>query len=523
MLRDYRSRRFPIGVQTFSQVRQDFEGYVDKTAHIHRLAHESGKYFFLSRPRRFGKSLLLSTMQAYFEGRRELFSDLAMEKLETEWESLPVIKLDLSTVKTRDASRLEPLLDSALRPAEDTYGRDPLDITPGSRLKSLIKRAHDQSGTQVVVLIDEYDAPLLNVVDDPARLEVFRGVMREFFAPLKACDEWLRLVFITGITKFSQLSIFSELNNLRDITMDPTYASICGITKEELFEQFSKDIDKLAAHLGITSEQAVNRLRGYYDGYHFAESSPDIYNPFSLLNAFAEGRIRAFWFNSGTPTFLIELLRRHEWDIAGLERCVAREESFDAPAERMTTPLPMLYQSGYLTIKHYDAVREAYVLGIPNEEVRQGLSKALVMHAAPEAFEQHFGFLDRFADHLRAGSMEDALQAMRSYLASIPYHLGSKDERGFQTTLYLVFDLLGIQIQTEFRTATGRVDAVVSTKDTIYVIEFKYDRSAEEALAQIDEKGYMLPFEADDRRLVKVGVNFSSQTRTIDRWIIEET
>ncbi len=517
-----RRKMYPIGIQTFSEIRRDYSVYIDKTDPIYKLVHEDGKFFFLSRPRRFGKSLLVSTLQAYFEGRKELFEGLAIDGLETEWEPFSVIRFDLSTVKTRDVDMLEHLLDYLLTEQEKVYGRNPEANTPGTRFNSIIQAAHAQSGKPVVLLIDEYDAPLLNVVDDSTQLAKFHEVMREFYAPIKACDAQLRFVFLTGITKFSQLSIFSELNNLRNISMLPAYAAICGITEEELATQMSAGIESLAERRGMTHEAAASRLKSFYDGYHFADDSPDIYNPFSLLCSLSEGRFGSYWFESGTPTFLIELLQKHGWDIAGLENCTARVTSFDTPTERMATPLPMLYQGGYLTIKRYDEMRDAYVLGIPNEEVSRGLSESLVQHAAPEALETHYGFLDRFADDIRAGNMSSALEAMRSYLSSIPYHLGSRDERGFQTKFFLIFDLLGIQIKTEFKTATGRVDAVIAYDDTVYVMEFKYDKSAQVALNQIDEKGYLVPFSADGRRLFKVGVNFSAQEQTIDEWLIEE-
>ncbi len=515
--------RYPVGIQTFSEIRTNGYVYVDKTAFIYDLAHWSGKTFFLSRPRRFGKSLLISTMQAYFEGRRELFEGLAVEELEGgEWESYPVIRVDLSTVKTTDPGQLVQLLEFALSRLEKTWGRDPDAETPGSRLMALINAAHAQTGKQVVVLIDEYDAPLLNVTHDAEKLQVFREAMREFYAPLKACDELLRFVFISGITKFSQLSIFSELNNLTNISLLPQFAGICGITEEELTSQLGEGIQALADSLGITCDEAFAELKENYDGYHFSEVSSDIYNPFSLLSALASMKVAPYWFSSGTPSFLIRLLDTRGWDIAGLEGGVARALEFDAPAERLTSPLPLLYQGCYLTIKGYDRRRDAYTLGIPNEEVRRGLSERLVQHAAPEALHEHYGFLDSLADKLNDDDLDGALGLMKSHLAGIPYHLGSRDERGFETTFFLIFDLLGIQIETEFKTATGRVDAVVRTDTSVFVMEFKYDKSAQAALAQIDEKGYMLPFARDGRKLYKVGVNFSDKLQTIDEWVIEE-
>ena len=515
-------RRYPVGIQTFEKVREQGFLYIDKTRYIYDLAHGSGSTYFLSRPRRFGKSLLLSTMQAYFEGRRELFEGLAIDEFETQWERFPVIRLDLSTVKTEDAGQLVLLLDTVLRSQEAVWGHDEADATPGSRLMSLIKSAAAQSGKPVVVLIDEYDAPLLNVAHDPSRLHEFRLVMREFFAPLKACDEHLRFVFLTGITKFSQLSIFSELNNLKNISLDRRFAAICGITEDELKTQMAPDVEALAASLGVSPDAALARLKASYDGYHFSIPSPDIYNPFSLLSALDSGQLESYWFGSGTPTVLVNLLQGSNWEIGDLEGREADAEEFDAPAEDMPTPLPMLYQAGYLTIKSRDPFTGAYTLGIPNAEVARGLSRSLVRHAAPQAQGEVGGLVRTISRGLRAGDIEGVLQATKAFMAGMPYHLGSHSERGFQTTFWLIFTLLGAQIETEVRTATGRADAVVKAPDAIYVFEFKYNKSAREALAQIDDKGYLVPFEADGRRLYKVGVNFSDESQTIEEWAIEE-
>ena len=515
-------RRYPLGMQTFSELREQDYVYVDKTRYIWQLAHGGGKAFFLSRPRRFGKSLLLSTMQSYFEGRRSLFDGLAAGALEESWEAYPVIRLDLSTVKTIDVAGLNSLLGSLMGALERNFGFERQDEHAGARLRTLINRVRDAAGKPVVILVDEYDAPLLNVVDDPDRLEAFRQVMREFYIPLKACDGDLRFVFITGITKFSQLSIFSELNNLVNISMMPEYAGICGITEQELKDQLSPDIEVLARRIDRSVDETFAQLKRYYDGYRFCSPSPDIYNPFSLLGAFFYGRIESFWFGSGTPTALINMIRAHGWQISDLLEQDVLDSEFDAPAEAMDTPFALFYQAGYLTIKRCDPEAHVYTLGIPNEEVSRGLSEGLVRHAAQGALRSHNAFLIKLARQLRAGDVEGALQNMRSYLAGIPYHLGSRDERGFETTFYLIFDLLGIQIDTEFRTATGRINAVVRAPGATYVMEFKYGRSAAEALAQIDEKDYALPFSADKGRVVKVGVNFSPDAQTIDDWVIEE-
>lgn len=373
-------RRYPVGMQTFSEIRERGYAYIDKTDEIYRLAHGGGKAFFLSRPRRFGKSLLLSTMQAFFEGRRELFDGLALGILEQEWRRHPVIHLDMSTAKATSERELRCALSDMLRRIEeDVFAEGGREAeTLGGRLQAIIERMKQRAGGEsVVVLVDEYDAPLLNVLDDAETLETFRRVMRGFYIPLKACDADLRFVFLTGITKFSQVSIFSELNNLIDISMNPSYAAICGITQDELETQLSDDVDLLAGRLGVPREEALLSLKEHYDGYHFCEPSPDIYNPFSLLHAFFDGAIGPYWFESGTPVSLIKLMQGRGWSIADLEGRVARATAFDAPAERMTSPLPMLYQAGYLTIKAYDRTTRAYTLGVPNREVSQGLSESL--------------------------------------------------------------------------------------------------------------------------------------------------
>ena len=515
--------RYPVGVQSFDDIRRRDLVYVDKTSFIWDLAHQGGKAFFLSRPRRFGKSLLISTMQAYFEGRRELFDGLALGRLETEWRESPVIRLDMSMVKPTSVEGLRAQLDDLLWGVEQGLaGGERLAETLGGRLAALIRRAAAGTPASVVVLVDEYDAPLLNVIDDDALLDKFRQVMREFYIPLKACDEHLRFVFLTGITKFSQLSIFSELNNLSNISMEPAYAGICGITEEELCGQMAPDVAALAEGLGVTADEAYARLKDYYDGYHFCGDSPDIYNPFSLVTAFAKGRIGSYWFASGTPSALVRLVTARGWQIVDLENREALESDFDLPSESMDTPLPMLYQAGYLTIKGYDSETEVYTLGIPNREVSRGLAESLVRLSAGGALSEHNSFLIKLARDLRSGDVKSALGRIRAYLAGIPYHLGSRDERGFQTKFYLILDLLGIQIQTEFKTATGRVDAVVRTRGNVYVFEFKYGHPAEEALAQIDGRGYLVPFSADEGRLVKVGVSFSGETQTIEDWVIRE-
>lgn len=369
---------YPVGIQTFSEIIGKNYLYIDKTGYVYRMTHSASKYMFLSRPRRFGKSLLASTLHSYFEGRKELFKGLVIEKLETEWMSYPVFHFDMSLAKHVDRERLESMLNIQLYRYEEIYGRLDGEVMLNDRLTGLIQRAYQQTGKQVVVLIDEYDAPLLDVMHEDKNLPILRNVMRNFYSPLKACDPYLRYVFLTGITKFSQLSIFSELNNIKNISMDEPYAAICGITEEEIKEQMSYDLDLLAEKMQITRDEVLAKLKENYDGYHFTWPSPDIYNPFSLFNAFNDGKFNSYWFGSGTPTYLIEMLNKFgvlPSEIGGIEAGAAE---FDAPTERMTSITPLLYQSGYITIKGYDSVFDIYTLDIPNKEVRIGLMRNLI-------------------------------------------------------------------------------------------------------------------------------------------------
>lgn len=369
---------YPVGIQTFSEIIGKNYLYIDKTGYVYRMTHSASKYMFLSRPRRFGKSLLASTLHSYFEGRKELFKGLVIEKLETEWMSYPVFHFDMSLAKHVDRERLESMLNIQLYRYEEIYGRLDGEAMLNDRLTGLIQRAYQQTGKQVVVLIDEYDAPLLDVMHEDKNLPILRNVMRNFYSPLKACDPYLRYVFLTGITKFSQLSIFSELNNIKNISIDEPYAAICGITEEEIKEQMSYDLDLLAEKMQITRDEVLAKLKENYDGYHFTWPSPDIYNPFSLFNAFNDGKFNSYWFGSGTPTYLIEMLNKFgvlPSEIGGIEAVAAE---FDAPTERMTSITPLLYQSGYITIKGYDSVFDIYTLDIPNKEVRIGLMRNLI-------------------------------------------------------------------------------------------------------------------------------------------------
>ncbi len=496
--------------------------YVDKTNLVYQIANGNAKYVFLSRPRRFGKSLLVSTLKAYFEGRKELFDGLALEKLETEWTQYPVLHFSMSTAKHVDKEGLELELNWKLCQYEKVYGKKAEDITPNQRLLGLVQRAYEQTGQKVVVLIDEYDAPLLDVMQEDENLPELRNVMRNFYSPLKDLDPYLRFVFITGITKFSQLSIFSELNNIDNITIDKRYATLCGITEEEMLQAMRPGIERLAEEEELTYDGAVERLKQTYDGYHFTWPSPDIYNPYSLLKALDKKKIDNYWFDSGTPTYLIEMLRKFEVSAEkiGGERVSASE--FDAPTEMMTDATPLLYQSGYLTIKDYNQEDRDYFLDIPNHEVKEGLMESLLPEYVTPAKNKEGRRLARdLSRAMREGRTEDALIMLQTFLSGVPYGNEKYSEAHFQSLLYVIFNLVSsFIVLTEVRTAKGRMDMAVRTRTQIYLFELKFDGSAEEALQQIDAKNYTAPFSLEGLPVVKVGVNFSSKTRTIDGWAI---
>ena len=513
-------RLYPIGIQTFSKIREGNYLYIDKTEYVYRMTHSASSYMFLSRPRRFGKSLLTSTLHSYFSGRKELFHGLAMEKLEKEWTEYPVLHFDMSTAKHADSEQLLQELNLKLYGYEQIYGRLEEEVNPNQRLMGLIKRAYEQTGKKVVVLIDEYDAPLLDVVHERENLDVLRNIMRNFYSPLKACDPYLRYVFLTGITKFSQLSIFSELNNIKNISMDEPYAAICGISEDEIRLQMKDDLGGLAKKLEITPEEALMKLKENYDGYHFTSPSPDIYNPFSLLNAFADGKFGSYWFGSGTPTYLIKMLDKFGVKPSEIGRRQLKSSVFDAPTETMTDAVPLLYQSGYITIKDYNKMLDLYTLDIPNKEVRLGLMESLlpyyVNNKTPEATTMvAYLFYD-----IQNGDMDAALHRLQEFLSTIPYCDNTRFEGHYQQVFYIIFSLLGYYVDVEVRTPRGRVDIVLRTKTTLYVMELKLDKSAGEAMEQIDLKNYPERFALCGLPVVKVAVCFDSERCTIGDWEI---
>ena len=513
-------RLYPIGIQTFSKIREGNYLYVDKTEYVYRMTHSASSYIFLSRPRRFGKSLLTSTLHSYFSGRKDLFHGLAMEKLEKEWTEYPVLHFDMSTAKHADSEQLLQELNLKLYGYEQIYGRLEEEVNPNQRLMGLIKRAYEQTGKKVVVLIDEYDAPLLDVVHERENLDVLRNIMRNFYSPLKACDPYLRYVFLTGITKFSQLSIFSELNNIKNISMDEPYAVICGISEDEIRLQMKDDLEGLAKKLGITPEEALMKLKENYDGYHFTSPSPDIYNPFSLLNAFADGKFGSYWFGSGTPTYLIKMLNKFGVKPSEIGNNRVSVEDFDAPTERMTSIIPLLYQSGYITIKNYDEELDLYTLNIPNKEVRIGLMKSLLPHYVGSKAPETTTMVAYLSRDIRNGDMDTALRRLQTFLSTIPQCDNTKYEGHYQQVFYIIFSLLGYYVDVEVRTPRGRVDIVLRTKTTLYVMELKLDKSAGEAMEQIDLKNYPERFALCGLPVVKVAVSFDSERCTIGGWEI---
>ena len=511
---------YPLGIQTFEKIREGNFLYIDKTEYIYRLASSDATYVFLSRPRRFGKSLFVSTLHSYFSGRRDLFKGLAIEKLEKDWTEYPVLHFDMSLGKHMDKDRLETYLCNQLADKETEYGiTNPVDGA-NNRLTNLIIAAYKKTWKKVVVLIDEYDAPLLDVVHEEQNLPVLRDVMRNFYSPLKGCDPYLRFVFLTGITKFSQLSIFSELNNIDNISMDESYAAVCGITEEEMQTQMDNDLNLLAEKMKLTREEVLKKLKENYDGYHFTWPSPDIYNPFSLLTALSKGKLDSYWFGSGTPTYLIEMLRKYNVLPQQIGPREAVAASFDTPTERLTDITPLLYQSGYITIKDYDPTVELYTLDIPNREVRVGLMKSLLPNYLDRYTMDGLTTVARLYRAVLHDDMDEALRLLKTFLSTVPYCDHTDYEGHYQQMLYVIFSILGMYTDVEVRTPRGRVDVVLRAPHTLYIIELKLDKGADVAMNQIDLKQYPERFRLYGLPIVKVGISFDSETHTLGEWKI---
>ena len=512
----------PIGIQSFEKLRRENYVYIDKTEIMYRLVSTSNPYF-LSRPRRFGKSLLLSTMEAYFLGKRDLFKGLAIERLETEWNTHAVLHLDLNAEKYDSPERLHDMLERQLRGWEKTYETGGEGITHSGRFMEVIKKAYERTGRGVVVLIDEYDKPLLYSFHDEALQKAFRETLTAFYTVLKSADQWLRFVFITGVTKFAQMGIFSNLNQLKDISLDPRYAALCGLTGDEIRADFVPELKLLAKENNLDDEACMERLTRMYDGYHFNyRDMVGIYNPFSILNVLDSTMFENYWFASGTPTFLAEMLKKTDFDLRELDGIEVSAASLSDDRANINNPVPMIYQSGYLTIKKYDERFQIYTLGFPNDEVKYGFLNFVTPFYTPVAESETSFYIGKFIHELESGDVDAFLTRLRAFFAGISYELNNRTERHYQTIFYLVFKLMGQFAETEVRSAKGRADAVVKTADYIYVFEFKLDGSADQALAQINDRGYLIPYTVDGRKLVKIGVNFDPAQRNIGDWKRED-
>ena len=531
-------RKLPLGVQSFKVLRNDRYLYVDKTAYLAQLV-TSSRVYFLSRPRRFGKSLFLSTLAAYFRGQKELFKDLYLETAEEKqaaqenrspWQAYPVLYLDFNTENYNDEKSMHTILHTHLVQWEKQYESDTSEQTFSSRFKGIIQRAYQKTGKQVVILVDEYDKPLLQTMGSNEDLnEKYRNELKAFYSVIKTCDEYIRFAFLTGVTKFSKISIFSDLNNLRDISMEEDYAGLCGITQTELETNFQPDIQTLAIRQNIDYPQALAALKQWYDGYLFHPAGEGMYNPFSLLSAFVKKEIKSYWFSTGTPTFLVNYLKEAHYYIPDLDGNVelneAGLETYRAVAQ---DALPILFQAGYLTIKEYISDLRLYRLGFPNDEVRYGFLQNLLPAYSDVSFGQTGVWVGRFVQDIRKGNVDEFMERMQAIIASIPYDDFPNDklklrEQNYQTAVYLVFALMGQFVQTEVHCATGRADAVVSTADAVYIFEFKLsgNGSAEDALAQIKENSYAAQYKADGKKVVLIGAGFDEETRTIKDWQTE--
>ena len=512
---------YPIGIQNFESLINDGYVYVDKTALVYQMA-TTGRYYFLSRPRRFGKSLLISTLEAYFSGKKELFKNLAIEELEKEWIKHPILHIDLNTEKYDTPESLENILNFTLVKWERLYGTSSSETTFSLRFRGIIERAYEQTGQRVVILIDEYDKPMLQAIGNEELQQKFRNTMKAFYSVLKTMDGFIKLAFLTGVTKFGKVSVFSDLNNLKDISMDKRYTELCGITNEEIHHYLETDLHILADTQGMSYEETCQELKECYDGYHFTFDSAGIYNPFSLLNTFDSMSFGNYWFETGTPSYLVKLLKRDNYDLHQLANDKATSDTLNSIDSSSKNPVPVIYQSGYLTIKDYDKRFGIYYLGFPNREVEEGFIKYLVpFYTSIDEGKTAF-YITEFVHDVEEGNYEDFFIRLQSLFADTPYELIRDLELHYQNVLFIVSKLLGFYVQAEYHTSDGRIDLTVQTDKYIYVMEFKFDGSAEEALQQIEEKRYILPFAKDNRKIVKVGVNFSSKTRNIEKWLVKE-
>jgi hypothetical protein len=493
---------------------------VDKTAYVHQLV-TTNCYYFLSRPRRFGKSILLSTLHAYFSGRKELFEGLAIEKFEKNWTRYPVLYLDLNIGEYKAEDALRNKLSLHLAEWERLYGRNEREESLGDRFAGVIRRACEKTGQPTVILVDEYDKPVLQAIENEQLQDDYRSTLKGFYGALKSMDQYIKFAFLTGVTKFGKVSVFSDLNNLRDISMNEEYAGICGITDDEIDTTLAPYVSQLADKLGVSVSDAREELRQRYDGYHFCEDSIGIYNPFSLLNTLQTNKLMNYWFETGTPSYLVYLLKKHNYNLEHMSTVECDADVLNSVDSQSTNPIPVIYQSGYLTIKDYDPEFKLYQLGFPNKEVEDGFLKFLLPNYASIENTQAAFFITNFVKDIRAGKVDDFFKRLSSLFSDTPYELVKDLENHYQNVIFIVSKLMGFYVRAEYHTSQGRIDLLLQTTTHTYVMEFKLDGTAEEALAQINDKSYTLPFECDDRQTVKIGVNFSLETRNIEKWVVE--
>lgn len=514
------SKTYPIGIQNFESLRNDNYFYVDKTKLIYQLAR-SGRYYFLSRPRRFGKSLLISTLEAYFEGKKELFKGLAIENLEKDWIKYPILHLDLNIEKYNSPDSLDKILNDKLEYWESIYGTRPSETSFSLRFAGIVRRAYEQTGQRVAILVDEYDKPMLQSIGNEELQRSFRDTLKPFYGVLKSMDGCIKFALLTGVTKFGKISVFSDLNNLNDISMDERYIEICGITEKEIHENLEDELHELARRQKMTHDEVCKELKECYDGYHFVEDSIGLYNPFSLLNTFDKMKFGSYWFETGTPTYLVELLKQNHYSLQRIAHEETDADVLNSIDSASQNPVPVIYQSGYLTIKGYDRRFGMYRLGFPNREVEEGFIKFLLpYYANVDKIESPFQ-ISKFVHEVEQGDYDAFFRRLQSFFADTPYELVRDLELHYQNVLFIVFKLIGFYVKAEYHTSEGRIDLILQTDQFVYIMEFKLDGTAEEAIKQINDKHYAQAFNADKRKLYKIGINFSNKTRNIERWIVE--
>ncbi len=513
--------KYPIGQQSFEQIREEGCLYVDKTRYIEMIISSGNQYYFLGRPRRFGKSLFLSTLECFFEGRRELFKGLYVDTIDWDWESHPVLYLDLNSADYEVEGEFEDLIENQIGEWEEKYGLVPKVKSHAVRFRNIIEAAYEKTGKKVVILVDEYDKPLVNSLDNKERFERYRSKLASVYSNFKSSAKYIKLVFLTGVSRFGKLSVFSDLNNIRDISFNDKFAAICGITEAEMFENFVEGISALAEARRKSRDEIIATLKRRYDGYHFSENCPDIYNPYSLLNTFEDEKFGSYWIRTGTPSLLMKQLRRTNVDLQSLYKAKGSENQLSGLDFDRLNPIALFYQTGYLTIKSYDELSDLFQLGYPNEEVTEGFYGYILPYYATLHNEEVKVFIVNLADEFEAGNVEGAMKRLRSLFADLSYDLQINAEKDVRNVLFLVFKLLGMYSEAEYHTSDGRIDILVRTPKYVYIMELKFDKTAEEALDQIKRKEYHLPWSVDNRQLIAIGINFSSEKRRIDDWLSE--